>query len=200
MMKNKLNIATVCVFIAILLGLSVAFWVIPDQSFSAEENRSLRTFPRFEIKRLLDGSFSEEINEYFADQFPMRDGFVGLKGACETALLKGENNGVLLGRGGQLAQRLFDVVSKDGEVIADFDGFDESVVRAAGEAITRVDEKLEIPFTVLLTGRTLDVAASAFDYPIDGSNALLAAVRSWLRTSSLRRKSGMRSPLLPRMR
>ena len=178
MKKQKLHIVTACVFVAFLLAFSVGFWVLPDRSFSAEENRSLRTFPRFTWERLFDGSFSEEINEYFADQFPMRDDFVGLKGIAENALLKGENNGILLGKNGQLAQRLFDVRCADGRVIADCDGFDPDHIRTAGEAITRVNENLDIPFTVLLTGRTIDVAASAFSYPREGSDALLDAVRA----------------------
>lgn len=177
-MKNKPNIATACVFVAILLGFSVGFWILPDRSFSAEENRSLRTFPRFTWERLFDGSFSEEINEYFADQFPMRDGLVGLKGASENALLKSENNGILRGKDGQLAQRLFDVRAADGSVIADCDGFNAEHIRKAGEALTRTNESLDLPFTVLLTGRTLDVAASAFAYPREESDALLAAVRA----------------------
>ena len=178
MKKQKLHIVTVCVFVAFLLVFSVGFWILPDRSFSAEENRSLRTFPRFTWERLFDGSFSEEINEYFADQFPVRDEFVGLKGMAENALLKGENNGILLGKNGQLAQRLFDVHCADGRVIADCDGFDADNVRAAGEGLTRVSQSLDVPFSVFLTGRTIDVAASAFSYPREGSDALLEAMRA----------------------
>ena len=178
MKKQKLHIVTVCVFVAFLLVFSVGFWILPDRSFSAEENRSLRTFPRFTWERLFDGSFSEEINEYFADQFPVRDEFVGLKGMAENALLKGENNGILLGKNGQLAQRLFDVHCADGRVIADCDGFDADNVRAAGEGLTRISQSLDVPFSVLLTGRTIDVAASAFSYPREGSDALLEAMRA----------------------
>ena len=178
MKKQKLHIVTVCVFVAFLLVFSVGFWILPDRSFSAQENRSLRTFPRFTWERLFDGSFSEEINEYFADQFPVRDEFVGLKGMAENALLKGENNGILLGKNGQLAQRLFDVHCADGRVIADCDGFDADNVRAAGEGLTRVSQSLDVPFSVLLTGRTIDVAASAFSYPREGSDALLEAMRA----------------------
>ena len=178
MKKQKLHIVTVCVFVAFLLVFSVGFWILPDRSFSAQENRSLRTFPRFTWERLFDGSFSEEINEYFADQFPVRDEFVGLKGMAENALLKGENNGILLGKNGQLAQRLFDVHCADGRVIADCDGFDADNVRAAGEGLTRVSQSLDVPFSVFLTGRTIDVAASAFSYPREGSDALLEAMRA----------------------
>ncbi len=178
MKKNKMNCITVCVFVGLLIVFSIGFWVLPDRSFSAEENRSLRTFPRFTWERLFDGSFSSEINEYFADQFPARDGLVGLKGVSENLLLKGENNGILLGKNQQLGRRLFDVCCADGRVIADSDGFDAENIRKAGEGLTRVSERLDVPLTVLLTGRTIDVAASAFAYPREGSDALLEAVRA----------------------
>lgn len=182
-MKNKLNTVTVCVFAALLLGFSIAFWILPDRGFSAEENRSLRTLPRFTWERLFDGSYADEINEYFADQFPVRDSLVGLKGVCETVLIKGENNGILRGKDGQLAKRLFDVHCADGRVIADCDGFDADHLRAAGEGLARATEALDVPLTVLLTGRTIDVAASAFSYPREGSDALLAAMREAIPSS-----------------
>ena len=172
-MKQKINIVTVCLFAAILFGFAVAFLILPDNSFSEQENRSLRTLPSFSAQKLADGSFGEEINEYFADQFPMRDPLVGLKGVCEIALGKGENNGVLLGEDGQLATRLFEVKSADGTTAAvELDAFDPDHVRGAAEGLNRVTASLDIPFTVFLTGRTIDIAADAFDYPNDFGNAL----------------------------
>ena len=177
MSNNKLNIATVLVFAVLIFGFAIGFLVLPDQSFSQQENRSLRTLPELTPQKLFSGVYGDEINDYFADQFPMRDALVGLKGICENGLLKGENNGILLGNGGQLAQRLFDVKRADGSTVADSDAFDADNIRAAGEGLTRVSEQIGVPLTVLLTGRTIDVAASAFDYPTDGSDALLLKMR-----------------------
>ena len=101
---------------------------------------------------------------------------MGLKGISEITLGKGENDGILLGEDGQLAQRLFDVYTADGTA-TDLDAFDPDHIRAAVEGINRVTDTAEVPFTVLLTGRAVDVAASAFDYPTDQSDALLALVR-----------------------
>ena len=104
-MNKKLQLATIILFVGVLFAFSIAFFVLPDQSFSAEENRSLRSFPKFTWKKLALGTFGDEINDYFADQFPARDLLVGLKGYTENALGKGENNGVILGKDGSLSIR-----------------------------------------------------------------------------------------------
>jgi len=78
-MKKITNIITIVLFLAILFGLSVAFVAMPDKSYSENEKRNLQLFPEFSLEALMDGKFSSEINEYFADQFPLRDAFVSLK-------------------------------------------------------------------------------------------------------------------------
>ena len=175
-MRSKLNLATVSLFLAVLLGFSVAFVLLPDNSFSEQENRGLRTFPAFSLEKLADGRFGEEINEYFADQFPLRDALVGIKGSVEIGLGKGENDGILLGENGQLAKRLFDVRREDGSVTSvELDAFDPAHIRNGATGINRVSASLSVPFTALLTGRTLDVAESAFAYPSEMSDALFEA-------------------------
>lgn len=176
-MKKISNLVTVIAFVCILFGFAVAFWIVPDNAFSDEENRSLRTFPKFTWEKLASGEYSSQINDYFADQFPLRDALVGVKGISELLLGKGENNGILLGEGGQLAERSFDVYSAkyNGEV--ELDTFDPDTVRAAVEGVNRVSETLPVPFTALLTGRTVDVAGASFSYPTDASDALLSLVR-----------------------
>ncbi len=170
---KKQNLLTVILFLTVLFAFSAAFILLPDNSFSEEENRSLRTLPRFTAERLANGKFGEEINDYFADQFPMRDRLVGIKGIAEIGLGKGENDGILLGKNGQLARRLFSVVRENGEVTAvKTDIFDPTHVKRSGEGIDRAAQSLSVPFDVMITGRTLDVAASAFDYPDDFSQSL----------------------------
>ena len=106
-MKNakKENIVTLAVFVLIIFFFAVAFWVQKDQSFSEQENRVLQTMPEFTLEKFISGQFSKEINNYFADQFPFRDTFVGAKGIAETVLLKRENNGVVLGKNDNVAVR-----------------------------------------------------------------------------------------------
>jgi hypothetical protein len=174
---KKTNLVTVILFLTLLFGFSIAFLLVPDRTFSAEENRSLQPFPRFSLDALISGDFGDDINDYFADQFPMRDHLVGWKGIVELGMGKGENNGILLGRGGQLAKRTFEIKTADGKTYeVDLDTFDPALIDSATAGINRAADRLGIPFTVLLTGRTVDVAASAFDYPTEQSDALLARI------------------------
>ena len=85
-MQKRLHIATVSLFLVLLFGFTVAFVLLPDKDFSAQENRSLRTFPAFSFEALASGEFSAAINDYFADQFPLRDFLVGIKGSTEIGI------------------------------------------------------------------------------------------------------------------
>lgn len=170
---------TAAVFLILIFGFSIAFWILPDRAFSDRENRGLQTLPRFSFSKLVSGTFSEEVNNYFADQMPLRETLIYWKGCAERTLGKGENNGILFGNNGHLARRKFDIILSDGGVFEDSDVFDADQIVSACRGIQRVSERLP-RFSVLLTGRNLDVVASEFDYPTDRSDALLQAVRSEL--------------------
>ena len=176
-MKHRHSIATVVCFVLLLCVFSVSFWLIPDKSFSARENRALQTLPRFDKDKFLSGELSSSYNDYFADQFPARDLFVTFKGTLELLTAKGENNGILMGRGGQLAKRLFATARADGKAAEDSDLIDREHLKNAAAGINRVAKNSDIPFAVFLTGRTVDVAASAFLYPTDASDAMLKTLR-----------------------
>ena len=171
-MKKIIDILTSVLFAAFLFAFAIAFVLTPDADFSEEENRSLRTFPKFTWERLLDGSFSSDINEYFADQFPARDSLVGIKGVTETLLLKGENNGVLLGDDGQLAVRLFDAYKSRLERTPDMDYYYIDNVALATDALNAFAKSSAVPVTTMFPPRTVDIASSAFGYPTEISDAL----------------------------
>jgi len=179
-MRKTINCATVILFLVLIFGFATAFLLSPDHDFSEEENRSLRTLPDFSWHKLANGSYSEQINDYFADQFPLRDLFVGVKGFSEIALGKGENNGVLLGENGQLATRLFDVKDADGDTVSDFDGFDDEHIRLGADGVNRAAKNSAVPFHVLFTGRTIDITASSFAYSNDLGQELMQALDGYL--------------------
>ena len=84
-------------FFAIFLG-GLFLWhiVLPDRERSETENRTLAQLPAFTWQGLKDGTYTEDLEEYFADQFPLRDGWTGLKARVEQLLGKSEFNGVYL--------------------------------------------------------------------------------------------------------
>ena len=176
-MKRRHAILTVVCFVFLLSITAIAFWLIPDKTFSARENRALQTLPGFDADKLLDGGFSSDCNDYFADQFPARNLLVTVKGALELFVSKGENNGILLGRGGQLAKRLFDTARINGDATQKSDVIDPAHLQNAAKGIHRATENADVPLVVFLTGRTIDVAASAFSYPSDESNQMLSVLR-----------------------
>lgn len=164
-MKRKLHITLISLFLFVLYGFTILFVIMPDQESSAEENRSLQTFPDFSMESLLDGSFSEKINTYFADQFPLRNGLVGIKGVTETLLWKGENNGVLLGSDGQLGVRLFTMYKSRLERTEDMDFYYTENIQSAVDGVNAFAAECPVPLVTLLPPRTVDVAASRFSYP-----------------------------------
>ena len=175
-MKRRVDVFTTVGFLTVIFAFLILFLLSPDRTFSERENRSLRTLPIFTLSKLTSGVYAVEMNDYFADQFPFRDFWVGEKGGAELLLGKGENNGVLLGSNGQLARRLFDARLASGETRTDTDVFDPSHLRASMEGIRRAGEAIDVPFSVLFTGRTIDVASSSFSYPTDFSDLLYQGV------------------------
>jgi len=83
-------------FCAFLAGLLAWHVLLPDRERSEAENRLLAQAPAFSWEGLRDGGFTEEAEEYFADQFPLRDSWTGLKARTEQLLGKREFKGVYL--------------------------------------------------------------------------------------------------------
>ncbi len=145
--NRALNVVLTVAFFAFIYVFALLFWILPDRSFSPEENRALTTLPEFSFKALADGSYTAEFADYMADQFPGRNFFVGMKAEAERLTLRGENNGVIFADEGYLVKR-FDSPSKETYeknigYICDF------------AAVAREDG---IPVTIGIAGRTVDVA------------------------------------------
>lgn len=82
-----------CLFLG---GLLVVHALLPDREKSETENRTLAQLPEFSWETLKDGTYTEAIESYFADQFPLRDGWTGLKARAEQLLGKREFNDIYL--------------------------------------------------------------------------------------------------------
>ena len=82
-----------CVFLG---GLLVWHVLLPDREKSETENRTLAQAPEFSWTALVDGIYTKKVETYFADQFPLRDSWTGLKARAEQLIGKSEFNGVYL--------------------------------------------------------------------------------------------------------
>ncbi len=156
-----IDIVTVIAMLIIIYTFAIMIYIIPDADFSEQENRYLQKYPALSsayegtlteriragkfLDRLIDGKFTAEIADYFSDQFPMRNVFVGIKGMSEIALLKQENNDV--------------IAAGDGYIIKRSDYPNYKAVDNNLDAILKFSpalEKLNIPYTVAIAGRPVD--------------------------------------------
>lgn len=82
MNNKKAQIAIVAMFLVFTLSLSVLFFVLPKEKFSASENRYLADAPTLSFENFLDGNLTQELEGdnggYIPDYFPFRSFFVGV--------------------------------------------------------------------------------------------------------------------------
>ena len=69
-------LAFTSVLLLLLLGVVSLFW--PTRRFSASERRNLAQRPKLSYEGIVDGTFSNEVESYLADQYPARDIWVYL--------------------------------------------------------------------------------------------------------------------------
>lgn len=91
--SQRITAAVFCLFLA---GFGLLHILLPDRTFSPVENRSLAQLPEFSWPALRDGSYTAGLEKYLEDQFPLRDGWMGLKNRYEYLLGKREFHGVYL--------------------------------------------------------------------------------------------------------
>ena len=118
---KKANVITSVSFAAVILITAVLFWILPDSEYSGEEKRALKQMPEISVSRFIKDfkteldeifmtdeekqalekseSLSDEISEYYADQFPARNALRALKGYTEMLLCKGQSNGIVMSDG-----------------------------------------------------------------------------------------------------
>lgn len=92
-------------FLAVISSLLLVFLLTPSKGYSELENRYLQELPKFSLERLLSKDFNDEFETYIADQFPMRDEWLGVKAKVEEMRLQQENNGIYKGKDGYLFEK-----------------------------------------------------------------------------------------------
>lgn len=92
--KNYGKYVPMFVFLIFVFGLAIWFIFNPKSDYSSSEKRYLQQFPDTSVESVLNGTFGEEFESWFADQFPLRNMWVGFN--AYYALYTGNNgaNGV----------------------------------------------------------------------------------------------------------
>ena len=161
-------------FLALIFVLGALIFILPDKEFSEQENRALQGLPKLQsdfdgslieriqagkfLDKYFSGDFAEDVGDYYSDQFPARDFFVGLKGVTEIAMLKGENNDVVLGKDGHLLSRMDN--PKIDNVLKNYDASAAFADRMAA---------IGVDVTFAAAGRVIDIAEDKLPalYPVD---------------------------------
>ncbi|MBQ5672109.1 MAG: hypothetical protein IIV43_07120, partial [Oscillospiraceae bacterium] len=91
------SILTSMAFILMIGLFSAAHLLTPDKDISVSERRPLEQLPKFSVQALMNGKFTEDLEDYLLDQFPLRDTIRSLKAAWHFNVYKqSDNNGIYL--------------------------------------------------------------------------------------------------------
>ncbi|MDD5922840.1 MAG: DHHW family protein [Eubacteriales bacterium] len=101
LVRNRRRIMAV-IAIAVIFGLLAISLIIPDRTFSPDENRDLQRFPKPTVSSIASGSYFRDLNSYMTDQFAFRDAWLGIHYLKIRVTGGEEAGGVLLGKKGML--------------------------------------------------------------------------------------------------
>lgn len=102
----KKTIIPLAAIALILLGLSLGSLLLPDVSFSPNENRYMQLRPEFSWHSLMSGEYTKKAEDHAADQIILRDFWMGAKSTLQRAAGKTDVNGVWLGTDGYYFAKL----------------------------------------------------------------------------------------------
>lgn len=74
--NKKMYLVNVVVFCGLLLVGGIASLAMKKKTVSVMENRTLTPFPTYTDSTLWNGQYFRQINEYYADNFPLRDKWI----------------------------------------------------------------------------------------------------------------------------
>ena len=134
--RNRSVLPVILCFLLFISALTVLHLALPDHDRSDHENRILAKAPKFSLRALFSGSFTEDFEDYITDQFPFRDRWLDLKSRAERAGGKTENNGVFFCRKDTLITRMKPPA--------------DSAVEEAIRAVNTLAENTEIPVCLAL--------------------------------------------------
>lgn len=130
---DRVLIVVFCVFI---FAFGIAFIVMPRESFSVNEKRSLAEMPEFSVDSVFNGNFETGFETYLSDHFPFREKFVAAD--AYYALYTGRNGSKGIYKG------------KDGYLFAEPVGHDDTVISENIEALRSFAQNTKIMSTMII--------------------------------------------------
>lgn len=118
-----------CLILTALISL-----VLPQKSFSPDENRYLQKRPAFTWKTMLNGSFASTYDTYLSDQFPLREHWIAVKTDSDRLSGSRDTGGVYFGKDDYLIEK-FDTEDIEGPQL-DYN------LDALADAVKRMEQKL----------------------------------------------------------
>lgn len=201
---RKTDIAILASFCAFILFFGVAFFVIKDKTYSETEKRTLAQMPSLSFGRIVSDLkrdlrlmtmteeekkayiaelgdsykvFSDEIGDYYADQFPFRDQLRVVKAAAEIGMLKQENNDVVFA-GEYLIKKdsVSGVTQNEDGTLRDRTYEDAAeTIKNNVHLLSGIEQNLpeNVDLRTAVAGRTVDVAKSKLPavFPYDDTHA-----------------------------
>ncbi len=102
---KKSDRATNFIFVGFLFLFLLLHGILPDKTFSDDENRTLAVFPEITLGEVLSGETARSLEKYVQDQFPFRSPFVAARTAMEILQGKRLVSGVYLAKQDTLIQQ-----------------------------------------------------------------------------------------------
>lgn len=99
-MKKTRAVILTAVILLYLFGLAMMLHLLPDRAVSRAERRRLEQRPALSLNSFLSGDYAGNLEKYFLDQFPFRDGWRTIQAELRFNVLRRlDSNGVYIREG-----------------------------------------------------------------------------------------------------
>lgn len=132
-LKNRILPVT---FLLFIFSFVIAFVLMPKKDFSESEKRVLAKFPEMNAESVMNGKFTDGLEKYLSDRFPLRDTFIGIDAYFGLSLGKNGENGIYN--------------AKDGYLITAPSKFDESKCTKNAGYIEKFIDRTGLPSNVII--------------------------------------------------
>ena len=148
--NSKTSLFTTIIFLAFIFLLAIFNLISPSKEFSENENRYLASFPNTSLKNIFMGDFDTEFENYFSDQFVLRDKWIEVKSKFLRYTGAIENNGVYFGKDNVLVNQFINydekIANNNIQYINEFANNNDITVNFMLIPGTSYGEKDKLPF------------------------------------------------------